>query len=97
MRVPTITNVYPPKIYNMATVKQIDVTGRDFLNTERLICLLRQSIKIRAIFESDNRLYCKFKGFIDLSDTSQFSLAISNDNGNTYSNEVIIEVAIKLP
>ncbi len=62
VRVPSITNVSPWTIYNLASVDQILVTGRDFLNSENLICLIRNKYKIRAIFESDNSMICRFKG-----------------------------------
>jgi hypothetical protein len=37
---PTITNYYPANIYNVALVNQIVITGRDFLNTEDLVCVI---------------------------------------------------------
>jgi hypothetical protein len=61
------------------------VFGRDFENSHNLVCLLRSSVKIHAIFESDGQLICKFKGLIDISVPEDMSIQISNDNGNTYS------------
>ena len=97
MRVPTITNVFPPRIYNLALSNQIIVFGRDFLNSHNLICLLRGSIKVRAILESDSQVICRFKGFLDTSIPHDIKVQISNDNGNTYSQPHDVKVIVKLP
>ena len=97
MRVPTITNVFPPRIYNLALSTQIVVFGRDFLNSHNLWCLLRESIKVKAIFESDSQVICRFKGHLDTSIAQDIRVQISNDNGNTYSTPHDVLVVVGLP
>ena len=97
MRVPTLTNVFPPRIYNLALSSQVIVFGRDFLPSHDLVCLLRGSVKVKATYESDSQVICKFKGILDTSIPQDISVQISNDNGNTYSFPLEVKVVVRLP
>lgn len=83
MRVPSITNIYPPRIFNLALTNQVVVLGRDFENSHNLVCLLRSSVKVHAVFETDGQVICRFKGLIEMSVPEELVIQISNDNGNT--------------
>lgn len=58
MRVPLITNIWPNKIFNMASIHQIEVTGRDYLSSKDLVCIFRGDIIVQAVFVSDSKLLC---------------------------------------
>lgn len=83
MRVPSITNIYPPRIFNLALTNQVVVLGRDFENSHNLVCLLRSSVKVHAVFETDGQVICRFKGLIEMIVPEDLVIQISNDNGNT--------------
>ena len=97
MRVPILTNLSPAKIYNLASVKGIKVIGRDFYNSERLICQIAGKHTVRAIFKSENSLLCPVSNLWGLGALSAISIQISNDKGNTFSNTMSINVVIDLP
>ena len=67
------------------------------MKSENLMCIFRQQIMIRAEFVSDSAAICKFKGQIDMSSLDLFTLEISNDNGNTYSNIITIPIITLTP
>jgi hypothetical protein len=61
------------------------------------VCILRDEVKVVAVFESDNKVYCKFKGHLDMSSLEDFPLSISNDFGSSRSNQVSVRIVRNLP
>lgn len=66
MRVPIITNVYPSKIFNLVVIKHVQVSGRDFINSEGLVCLFGNRQKVKAVFDTQNKVLCSLKDITNL-------------------------------
>lgn len=97
MRVPMLTNVSPARIFNLASVKNVKVTGRDFFNSERLHCIIAGMHTVKALFVTENILTCPLNGVWGLGTLTTISVQVSNDGGNSLSNALPLQVVVDLP